>query len=171
MAMLLLLLLLTTSNNSININDTFFYVLYEQLHCMQCIHMNTIEEKCCQGHAVISKQQPEDSTKVSSEICCFSINFISVTSQKEIYWHFNLHQLCPVNFNASRTSSRLHWHSYSYPLILQFRANVGWLSLQVFILKDKQLRKKRNRERTFYCTHTDENNGLKYFGMSSLLLI
>lgn len=112
-----------------------------------------MEEKSCEGQTAISKQQPEDSAKVTSKICCFSINLISLTSQKT-YWHFNLYQLCPVNFNAPRTSSRLHWLAYSYPLILQFRTGVGWLSLQVFILKDKQqLKKKTLKAHISLCAH------------------
>lgn len=46
------------------------------------MHMHTKENTYCQGQAAISKQQPEDSTKVTSEIYCFSINFISVTSKE-----------------------------------------------------------------------------------------
>lgn len=113
----------------------------DRMYEHDCIHaeqyLQSTEEKHCEGRAVISKQQPEDRNQshIWDLLLFHSFHFCHVPKN---YWHFNLRQLCPVNFNASRTSTRLHWHSYSYPLILQLGANVGWLSLQVFTVKDKQ---------------------------------
>lgn len=125
--------------------------------------MHTTEEKSRQGRAVRSKQQPEDRPKVTSEICCFSINLISVTLPSSpplpsknigISTCINCVQsilMLPVQ------ALGLHWHPYSYPLILQFGANVG-------PAKPPGVHSEGQTEKTAYCMHTlTRTMTLKYF--------
>lgn len=51
---------------------------------------HSVEEKCCQGQAAASKQEPEDNTD------WVQLHFLLSCLQTRL----NLHPLCPVNFNA-----------------------------------------------------------------------